>query len=330
METFEDIIGQEDIVDYFKRTISRDKVSHALLLNGEQHTGKEYIARIYAATLQCEKQGLTPCGECHSCKMSETLNHPDIVTVTHEKPNSMGVDEIRQQVNDDVIIKPYYSTRKIYIIPDASLMTEEAQNALLKTLEEPPAYAVIILLADNKEKMLPTVLSRCVTLNIKPVGAERIREYLKKRKNITGRTADVAVAFARGSIGRAEMLASSEEYVAVMGDVTNILSRINELGISEELDFIKKISDNKGTAFDYLDIMEAWYRDIFVYKSTQEPGMLMFLNEHAMIAKAAALKSYMDISRVLDTIEITRERINASVNVSVCFELLLDTMKENS
>lgn len=329
MDTFDDVIGQEEITDYLKRTIDRDKVSHALIINGEQNTGKEYIARIYAAALQCEGDGKKPCGTCHSCRMAESRNHPDILTVTHEKPNSLGVNDIREQINDDIVIKPYYSSRKIYIVPDASIMTEEAQNALLKTLEEPPAYALIILLVNNKDLMLPTILSRCVTLNIRPISADKIREYLGKRRGIKGRAADVAVAFARGSIGRAEILASSEEYAGVMNDVTGLLSHIDQLGISEELDFIKKISDNKSTAFDYLDIMEAWYRDILVYKSTGSGERLMFLNESLSISRAANAGDYQKISGVLDAIENTRERINANVNVPVCFELLLDTMKEN-
>lgn len=330
MDSFEDIIGQDEITDYFKRTISRDKVSHALILNGEKHTGKDYIARIYAATLQCEEKGLKPCGKCRSCRMSESGNHPDIITVTHENENSIGVKDIREQLNDDIVIKPYYSARKIYIIPEASIMTEEAQNALLKTLEEPPVYASIILLVNNRERMLPTILSRCVTLNIRPVGSEKIREYLKKRKSITGREADVAVAFARGSIGRAEILASSEEYAAVLRDVTDVLSHIKNISISEELDFIKKISDNKETAFDYLDIMEVWYRDILVYKSTEKSDLLMFVNDRSQIVRAARGTGYVDISKVLDAIEVAREKIDANVSVSVCFELLLDTMKEKA
>ncbi len=330
MDSFEDIIGQDEISDYFRRTISQGKVSHALILNGEKHTGKEYMAKIYASTLQCEKGGLKPCGECHSCKMAASDNHPDIITVTHENQRSIGVDDIRQKINDDIILKPYYSARKIYIVPEASIMTEEAQNALLKTLEEPPAYALMILLVDNKERMLPTILSRCVTLNIRPVASERIRAYLKAKKSIWGRDADVAVAFARGSIGRAEMLASSGEYIALMNSVTELLSHIREMGISEELDFIKKIADNKDTAFDHLDIMEAWYRDILVYKSTGKPGMLMFLNEQTQIASAAKRAAYIDISAVLDEIESARDKLNANVNAALVFELLLDTMKERA
>ena len=327
MESFEDIIGQEEIVDYLTRTIKRDKVSHALLLSGEKHTGKEYIARIYATALQCEGRDSRPCGECHSCKMAASMSHPDIITLTHEKPNSIGVDDIREQLNDDIVIKPYYSSRKIYILSDAAIMTEEAQNALLKTLEEPPEYAVIMLLTDNKERMLPTILSRCVCLNIKPVSRDRIREYLKIKKGLTGRAADVAVAFARGSIGRAEMLSASGEYAAVMNSVTEVLSRIKDLSISEELDFISKISDNKEMAFDYLDIMEAWYRDILVYKSTQEPDMLMFLNERTQIERLARVAGYRDISLVLEAIEDARDKLNANVYVSLVFELLLDTMR---
>ena len=117
-----------------------------------------------------------PCMECHSCKQAMTKNQPDIIYVRHEKPNTISVDDIRTQVNNDIVIKPYSSRYKIYIIDEAEKMNEQAQNALLKTIEEPPAYAILILLTTNAAAFLPTILSRCVTLNIKAVPDEKIRE----------------------------------------------------------------------------------------------------------------------------------------------------------
>ena len=107
MAKFKDIIGQEQIKEHLQSAITMDKVSHAYILHGELGAGKEYIARIFAMTLQCEKGGTDPCGECRSCKQAESKNHPDIIWVSHEKPNSIGVEDIRSQINNDMEIKPY-------------------------------------------------------------------------------------------------------------------------------------------------------------------------------------------------------------------------------
>ena len=146
MAKFSDIVGQEELKQHIRNAIEMDKVSHAYIINGERNAGKEFIARLFAMTLQCEKGGTEPCGECHSCKQAISRNQPDIIYVSHEKPNTIGVEDIRGQINNDIGIKPYSSPRKIYIMNEGEKMTPQAQNALLKTLEEPPAYAVILVL----------------------------------------------------------------------------------------------------------------------------------------------------------------------------------------
>ena len=178
MATFHDIIGQEQIKEHLQNAISAKKISHAYIINGEKSSGKEFIARVFAMTLQCEKGGTEPCQECHSCKQALSDNQPDIIYVSHEKPNTISVDDIRAQINNDIAIKPYSSPYKIYIMNEAEKMTPQAQNAILKTLEEPPEYAVIMLLTSNVNSLLPTILSRCVVLNMKPVADELVRNYL--------------------------------------------------------------------------------------------------------------------------------------------------------
>ena len=166
MSGFKDVVGHTEIIQYIKNAVSQNKVSHAYILNGERGSGKKMLAKLFAQTLQCEKGGEEPCYECHSCRQAIGNNHPDIIRVSHEKPNTISVDDIRVQINEDIQIKPYSSKYKIYIVPDADMMTVQAQNALLKTIEEPPAYAVIFLLTENAQSLLPTICSRCVMLKL--------------------------------------------------------------------------------------------------------------------------------------------------------------------
>ena len=126
MATFHDIIGQEQIKEHLQNAISAKKISHAYIINGEKSSGKEFIARVFAMTLQCEKGGTEPCQECHSCKQALSDNQPDIIYVSHEKPNTISVDDIRTQLNNDIVIKPYSSKHKIYIVDEAEKMNQQA------------------------------------------------------------------------------------------------------------------------------------------------------------------------------------------------------------
>ena len=162
MAGFHDIIGHEKIKEHLQKAIGYQRVSHAYILSGEEGMGRKTIAKAFAMTLLCEKHGTEPCMECHSCKQFLSGNHPDVIWVTHEKPASIGVDDVRIQINDTVSIRPYSSPYKIYLVDEAEKMTVQAQNALLKTIEEPPAYAVLVLITTNPEVFLPTILSRCI------------------------------------------------------------------------------------------------------------------------------------------------------------------------
>ena len=138
MQGFQKVVGHQEIITHLQNAISMNKVSHAYLFGGESGSGKKMMASLFAMTLQCEKHGVEPCMECPSCKKAQSQNHPDIIYVKHEKPNTISIDEIREQLINDVMIKPYSSPYKIYIIDEAQKLTLQAQNALLKILEEPP------------------------------------------------------------------------------------------------------------------------------------------------------------------------------------------------
>ena len=128
MSGFKDVVGHSEIIQYIQNAVTEDKVSHAYILNGEKGSGKKMLAGLFAQTLQCEKGGAEPCYECHSCKQAVSGNHPDIIWVTHEKPNSISVDDIRVQINGDIQVKPYNGEYKIYIVPDADMMTVQAED----------------------------------------------------------------------------------------------------------------------------------------------------------------------------------------------------------
>ena len=159
MLVFKDILGHEQIKEHFQNAVRTGSVSHAYILSGEAGMGRKSLANAFALSLLCEKGLPDPCMKCHACRQVLSGNHPDLIYVTHEKPASIGVDDIRRQINDTILIRPYSSYYKIYIVDEAEKMTVQAQNALLKTIEEPPSYGIILLLATNPDVFLPTILS---------------------------------------------------------------------------------------------------------------------------------------------------------------------------
>ena len=329
MGSFKDVVGHKDILKYISSAVENNRVSHAYILNGERGSGKKMLANLFAMTLLCETGDNEPCGKCHSCKQAESGNHPDIIRVTHEKPNSISVDDIRTQVNNTVDIKPYQGPYKVYIIPQADMMTPQAQNAILKTIEEPPSYAVFLLLTENAETLLPTINSRCVMLKLRNIKDTLIKKYLMENLEIPDYKADMCTAFAQGNMGRAIMLANSDHFNEIREEAVQLLRHISEMELNEIVAAVKNISVYKLEITDYLDIIMIWYRDVLLYKATKEIDKVVFKDQLQSIKEQARKSSYEGIELILESLEKAKARLKANVNFDLVMELLFLTIKEN-
>ncbi|MBD8925152.1 MAG: DNA polymerase III subunit delta [[Eubacterium] rectale] len=329
MAGFKDIVGHEQIIEHLKTAIEMGKVSHAYILNGPDLSGKMMIAEAFARALLCEKQDPDGCGECRSCRQSDDRNNPDIIYVKHDKPNTISVDDIRTQLNNDIVIKPYSNQYKIYIVDEAEKMNQQAQNALLKTIEEPPAYAVIMLLTTNADSFLQTIRSRCITLNLKSVKNDVIKSYLMTEKKIPDYQADVCAAFAQGVVGKAIKLASSDDFNELKESALSLIKRLDDIDLYEMGEAIKQISDYKLQVQDYFDLITVWYRDVLYMKATNDVNGLIFKDEVYDIKKQASKHSYHGIEAIIEALDKAKLRINANVNFDLVIELLLMTIKEN-
>ena len=309
----------------------KDVVGHKNILNGERGSGKKLLANLFAMSLQCQDRDENgeACGKCQSCKQALHGNQPDIVRVSHEKPTTISVHDIRQQVNNDIVIKPYSSKYKIYIIPEADLMSVQAQNALLKTIEEPPEYAVIMLLTENAEVLLPTIRSRCVMMKLRNIKDQLVKKYLMEQMEIPDYKADVCVAFAQGNMGKAIMLANSDYFNEIKEEVVHLLRNIDEMDVPELMDAVKKCMTYKLEINDYLDMMAIWYRDVLIYKATKNVDRVVFSDQLRYIKARASKSSYEGIEKILEALETAKARMKANVNFELVTELLLLTIKEN-
>lgn len=329
MANFSDIIGHEDIVKHFKSSIELGKVSHAYILNGEKGSGKKTLAGIVVKSLQCESGDPDPCGTCKSCLQAESGNQPDIIWVNHEKTNVISVDEIRSQIVNDIDLKPYSSKYKIYIIPDAQMMNPQAQNALLKTLEEPPEYVIIMLLTNNMDKFLPTILSRCIVLNFKPVQPLQMMEYLVTQLGVDQDKARFCTDFAQGNLGKAVRLAISTDYNDIREDSIRLLRRIQDMEMDEVILAVKNMGKYKLDITDYIDIMTMWFRDILMVKISNSPNKIIFKKEFSVMKKQASKASYEGLEQILEAMDKLKVRLEANVNFDIAMELTLLTIKEN-
>lgn len=327
---FEEILGNEMVKDHFKKAIANHKISHAYILTGEAGMGRKSIANAFAMTLLCEKGGSEPCMNCHACKQVMSGNHPDLIYVTHEKPGSIGVDDVREQINDTIMIRPYSSYYKIYIVDEAEKMTVQAQNALLKTIEEPPAYAVIILITTNQEAFLPTILSRCVQMKLKPLKDFTIKNYLTQNLHIAEKDADICAAFARGNLGKAIHLALSDEFRELFQKVMVLVKNVGTMDISMLLDCTREMREQNFDIGEVLDLMQLWYRDVLMFKVTKDMNLLIFKDEYKMINETGEKIDYAGLEAILAAIDTARTRLNANVNMELAMELLLLTMKHPS
>lgn len=328
MSSFADIYGHDNIKEHLQGAMQMNKISHAYIFDGGAGSGKKTMATIFAKTLQCERHGNEPCNVCHSCLQSDSGNQPDIIWVRHEKPGSIGVDDIREQVIGDIQIKPYSSPYKIYIIDEAEKLTVQAQNALLKTIEEPPAYGIVILLTTNADLFLQTILSRCVRLDFRPLPDNDVAMYIKANYDVTDYECHFATVFAQGKIGRAITIVTFKEFAQLKEEVFHVIRYAKEMSVSEIMNEVKNIANYKLTMEDYLDLLLMWYRDVLLFKSTKDANGLVFKNEFALVQSQAQTFSYEGLEDIINSIDKVKIRLKANVNFDLVIELLIMAIKE--
>lgn len=340
--SFSEIIGQEDAKNLLKNAAKSGNHSHAYIFSGEKGSGKMMLAEAFATMLQCEKPGEDACGECHSCKQALNHNNPDIIYVRRENGKSaLGVDVVREQIVNDVVIKPYSNPYKIYIVDEAERMNQQAQNALLKTIEEPPEYAILILLTANHNAFLQTILSRCVLVQMKSVDTESIKRILQTNYDTVDYQAEMVANFAQGNVGKAIALSSDVTFNEVKNRAITLckrVSRMDEQQITLEVKEIKKENDSdkkeveagekfQGFIEQMLDLITLWYRDVLLYKSTLRDDLLLFKEDTFDIHEQAQALSYHGLNEIINAVSETRARLNANVNFELTIMLLIQRMR---
>ena len=248
---FENIIGNETIKNILEENIKRNHITHSYLMVGIQGIGKKMIAKEYAKAILCLNENKS-CNNCKSCIEFNTDNNPDFLCIEPEG-NSIKIEQVRK-LQKQIQEKPVVSTRKVYIIDDADLMTKEAQNCLLKTLEEPPEFASIILIGTNENSFLTTIKSRCMILHFNRLEDVDVKRYLAQNydeKNITQGMLDIA----SGSIGRAINLKDKQEQYEKIEQLINSLDKKDLIDIVKSAEILYKSKDDIKDMLDYANVI---------------------------------------------------------------------------
>lgn len=325
MYTFEEIRGNTPLVEQLRRSAASGRSSHAYLFLGGAGAGKRLIANTFAKALQCEGEK-RPCDSCKSCHAFNHGNHPDVIYFQPLKNGkTYTIEDVREQLLETVDLKPFQYEKKIYIIEKADTLNIQSQNALLKTLEEPPAHAVFLLLAERAEAFLPTILSRVVVMKIRPLSAETIADYLMQ----TGHLAEeshILSAYAQGRIGQALELVEDEGFREMRQD---ILGKLEALPSMSEGDAYLLAKDLEGYKNDlrFLDIMELWYRDLLTAKSLREEGYLIQRDKKDAIFRAAKEPAAL-LAKKAAAVRTARMRLAQNANFRLTMEVMLMDLKE--
>jgi DNA polymerase-3 subunit delta' len=337
------IIGNDDLYNYFTLCAKDNSLSHAYVLLGSKGTGKHTLAKIISAAVNCEKR-LTedieiPCQECNSCRKIFSDNSADIIYISREKDKvSLGIEPIRF-IKTDIVLYPNDGDFKIYIIEDAHTMTIQAQNALLLTLEEPPPYVIFILLCENTETLLETIRSRAPILRMKiPQKSETI-EYLKENhpsaRTIINNSPDefneIYMA-SGGSIGRILELITSNERKQILQKrdlVQKLVEAIAHRTISKDFGEIFSLfpqkREDREKLLSILSDLECALRDLMVVKKADEPNMTFFTDREYAEELSYSI-SVQRISKILALVENARLSILRSANIKLTLTNLLSNL----
>ena len=287
---FENIKGQEFAKKYMINSINKGKINHAYMFEGIEGIGKETFAYDLAKIL---------------LETPHLENAPDCIRVKPEG-NSIKIAQIRNLQ---------------YIIDKAEKMTVEAQNALLKTLEEPPEYAIIILVTNNKEGLLPTIRSRCEIVKFTPIPFIEIKNYLINQ-GIEPNRANLLSSFSRGSMKKALELASSNEFYEMKENVQKYIETILSKNMVEILDIPTQIEQYKGEIINVLDMMINYFRDIMICKEHVNKSMIINADKLVFIQNMSSKITYSQVSKIIDIIEDTKIKIKGNCNFNVSIQVM--------
>lgn len=322
--SFDKIVDQKPAVKILREELQSERINHAYLFTGKEGVGKKTLAFEFVKALLCLKKETDGCNSCINCKKIDHFNHPDVKLLEKEEGSKqIKIDQIRE-LQKEISYKPYETDWKIYIIDGADNMTLPAANSLLKILEEPPSYAVIILLAEKINQLLPTVISRCQQVKLSNISQEKIREYLsqEKEQNIESKQIRLYSMLAQGSLGRAQELINNDDFFDKREEILKVLSRLPDLSTVNIFDYSDKLADYINDEFPFFNLISSWYRDIMLYMNEEQDNILN-LDYIEEIKKQSQRFNIEKLIAIIKLIDKYQNYINSNVRKKLTLQVLM-------
>lgn len=314
---YSQVAGQEEIKASLIKSINNNQVSHCYIFEGPRGMGKFKLALIFAQSLLCLNFREEPCNICNSCIKANSLNHPDL-HIINEDEKSIKREDIDDLINS-IYKKPYESKRKVYIIKDAHLMTVQAANTFLKTLEEPPRDTVMILLTVNSSLLLPTIVSRCQEVKFRNISKETIISHLKEFNSDID-AIELAANYSSGNLNKAiNIISGNDDILQKREEIIKIFDKI----ISSDSEIIYELEnyfdEQKDNIDTIIEIMIMWIRDVmFVYNNMDT---LVINKDYIELLKTHGKNIRMNS----DIIEFM-QNVSDNIKSNVSYRLAVDNM----
>jgi len=318
---FSEIIGQQKSLEILRSALGNGRLHHAYLFVGPEGVGKRTVALALARALHCDEAPNDFCGGCAACARIQNGNHPDVrVVEILAGKKEISIQQVRE-VEKELNFRSFSGKRKIAIIDPATWMNLSAQNALLKTLEEPPQDSLLILIAANAGGLLPTLRSRCLRLPFGPLARDAVAGFLITNKGIDKEEARFLAAVSMGSLGAALRL-DKEEFLERRRSWAEKVSSLTSGNYRAASEAAEAIASNKEEARQFLEWAETWYRDLLIYAVTGSSAETVNVD---LLAQIQSQSANGEVERLLSTFAQTARaagRIQRNLNRRMVLESL--------
>lgn len=325
------VIGHQWVVTILSNGIGEERVSHAYLFTGPPQVGKSTLALNLAQALNCEDTE-RPCGICTSCRKISEGVHPDVpvIDLTYQaalrgeplaEQRELRIDTIRR-VEADISLKPFEGRRKVFIIPDAQTMNPEAANCLLKTLEEPPPHAVLVLTATDARLLLPTIVSRCQRFGLRLVPMDLIQKELEHRYGLDEDGGRLLARLSGGRIGWALTTAQDPAVIKQREERLHQLLALPKMARIDRLDYAQRLSRQPRVLREMLDLWLSWWRDLLLVRSGCA-GMITNVDLIAHLEDQARRHSLKELFGFIGAIRQTMRLLDLNANPRLAMEVLM-------
>ncbi|MDP4088512.1 MAG: DNA polymerase III subunit delta' [Bacillota bacterium] len=310
-----EIIGHSEVRQYFSAAIRQGTLSHAHLIIGEDGIGKSVLAREFAVKILGRE---------------EIKQYVDIIDFQVAKgKKSIGVDEIRNII-EEVSKRPYEGDRKVIIVHSGDKITVQAQNAFLKTIEEPPRGIFIFILAENSETILDTIKSRCQIHRLNRLQGQEMERFIDRRyPGLRKSEREVLTAFAGGIPGRGEYFMENDDFKSIRETSVKLLADINRSRESEFLNYSNFLLKYKDNWEEVLDLILSFIRDILIFKDTGSSSLIMNKDKLRFIEECSGQFSYKQLEMMIDSINTAKDSLRSNVNPGLTFDVMLINMQNS-